>query len=166
LLIGSHIFLRSVHSSDADFILALENNPANWEISGTTKPFTKEEIIAFVSEEQDIHQNNQFRFIICLNSTQQPIGTIDLFEYYKQLNRIGVGIIIAEECDRKKGYASEALQLIINYCFSELKIVHLFCNIFKDNKNSIRLFEKYGFQFNEERELFGKPVNYYELKND
>jgi diamine N-acetyltransferase len=164
LLIGIHIFLRSIQSSDVEFILALENNPENWEVSGTTTPFTREEITSFVNAEHDIYKNEQYRFIICKKETNQPIGTIDLFEYNRQLNKAGIGIIIADEANRYKGFASEALQLTIDYCFTELKIVQLFCNIFKENKNSIRLFEKNGFQFIEERELFGKPVNYYELK--
>jgi diamine N-acetyltransferase len=163
LLIGTHIFLRAIQPSDVDFILALENNPENWEVSGTTTPFTREEITSFVNAEHDIYKNKQYRFIICLSANNQSIGTIDLFEFDEQLKQVGIGILIGEKEDRNKGYASEALKLVINYCATELKIVQLFCNIFKENKNSIRLFEKNGFQFIEERALFGKPVNYYEL---
>jgi diamine N-acetyltransferase len=164
LLIGTHIFLRAIQSSDVDFIIAIENNPENWEVSGTTTPFTREEITSFVNTEHDIYTNKQYRFIICLSTTNQSIGTLDLFEFDEQLKQVGIGILIAEKENRNKGFASEALKLVINYCATELKIVQFFCNIFKENKNSIRLFEKSGFHFIEERELFGKPVNYYELK--
>lgn len=163
MLIGNHIFLRAIQPSDVDFILALENNSENWEVSGTTTSFTREEITTFVNTEHNIYKNYQYRFIICLSTNNQPIGTIDLFEFDEQQNQVGIGILIAKKEDRNKGYASEALRLVVNYCVTELKIVQLFCNIFKENKNSIRLFEKNGFQFIGERELFGRSVNYYEL---
>ncbi len=164
MLAAENIFLRTLQSSDAKEMLRWENNPENWEVSGTKAPFTKEEIEAFVSADSDINKNQQIRYIICLNSTNQAIGTIDLFEYDAQNKSVGVGILIADKEDRRKGYANEALTLIENYCSNELNIVTIFCNIIKDNTASIRLFEKCRFQFIEERVLFENEVNYYELK--
>lgn len=158
------VSLREIQSADADELLKWENNPENWEVSETKQPYTEQEIKAFVNQEQNIKKHLQQRFMICLNDT--PIGCIDLFEYNPLINKAGVGILIAKKIDRNKGYASKALNLLINKCRNELNIVHLFCNIYKDNKASIRLFEKCGFQFVDERKLDGKPVNYYELKND
>lgn len=164
MLKSTNIYLREPQTSDVELILRWENNPENWDVSGTITPFTIEEITSFVNAEHDIYKNNQYRFIICLSTNNQPIGTIDLFEFDEQLKQVGIGILIAEKKNRNKGFASEALKLVTNYCITKLNTVQLFCNIFKENKNSIRLFEKNGFQFIEERALFGKPVNYYELK--
>lgn len=158
------VSLREIQSADADELLKWENNPENWEVSETKQPYTEQEIKAFVNQEQNIKKHLQQRFMICLNDT--PIGCIDLFEYNPLINKAGVGILIAKKIDRNKGYASKALNLLINKCRNELNIVHLFCNIYKDNKASIRLFEKCGFQFVDERKLDGNLVNYYELKND
>ncbi len=163
MLIGNHIFLRSVVSTDVDFILSVENNTENWAIGGITKPFTRKEIIDFVASDQNLHKNKQLRFIICEKRTEQPIGTIDLFEYNKELKNVGIGILIEHKESRRKGFATEAIKLIIRHCKTELNIIQLFCNIFKDNKNSIRLFEKCGFNFIEEKTLFNKPVNHYTL---
>ncbi|PCJ27027.1 MAG: GNAT family N-acetyltransferase [Flavobacteriales bacterium] len=164
MLKSNNIFLRTLHSSDAEVMLKWENNPKNWEVSGTKEAFTKEEINAFVNGVHDIKENQQIRYVICLNDTEKSIGTIDLFEYEAKNQKTGIGILIAETEYRKKGYASEALKLIIDYCRNELNAVNLFCNITKDNTTSIRLFEKCGFQFIEERILFKNEVNYYELK--
>ena len=87
-----------------------------------------------------------------------------MFELNKQTKSVGIGALVAEKAYRNKGSASESLRLIIAYCRNELNIVTIFCNIFKENKSSIRLFEKNGYQFIDERILFEKPVNYYELK--
>ncbi len=164
MLIGKHIFLRKLQTTDVDAILKWENNAENWNVSGTTKPFTHSDIESFVNGQHDLQLNEQIRYVICLNASKTPIGTIDLFEFNGQTKTVGIGVLIAEKAHRNKGYASEAIELIIDYCRNELNLVNLFCNIQKDNATSIRLFEKNGFQFIQEKELFEKPVNYYELK--
>ena len=164
MLKGEHIFLRKLQITDVDFIYNWENNPANWPVSNTKQPFTKEEIIEFVKSEQNIFLNNQIRFVICLNQNEHLVGCIDLFEFNAKSKTVGIGILIAEKKYRNKGYATEALRLLIDYCRNELKIVYAFCNIFKENTTSISLFEKCGFQFIEEKILDGNKVNYYELK--
>ncbi len=164
MLSSKNIFLRTLQPYDTDDISKWENDSKNWKVSGTIKPFTKAEIESFVNAEHNINLNKQIRYVICLNSTQKAIGTVDLFEYDTQNKILGVGILIAELTNRNKGYASESLGLIIDYCRNELRIVNLFCNILKDNATSIRLFENLGFQFVEECVLFENEVNYYELK--
>ena len=163
LLITENIFLRELQPNDAEVMLEWENNPNNWEVSGTKTRFTKEEIVAFINAEHSINKNKQIRYVICLTVSKQPIGTIDLFELDVIKKEIGVGVLIAEARNRNKGYATESLKIIIDYCRNELKVVNLFCSIIKDNTSSIRLFEKCGFQFIEERVLFENEVNYYEL---
>tara|TARA_B110000263_G_C14992143_1_gene366475 strand:+ start:23 stop:520 length:498 start_codon:yes stop_codon:yes gene_type:complete len=163
VLKSTNIFLRELQSTDVDFILDCENNSENWEVSGTTQPFTKQEITEFVDAKHDIYLNEQIRYVICINDLKTPIGTVDLFEFDEQTKSAGIGILIADKDSRRKGFAYEALNLISDYCRNELSVVNLFCNIQKNNTASIRLFEKNGFQFVEERILFEKPVNYYEL---
>ena len=162
MLKSENIFLRLLQPTDVDVILKWENNPENWNISGTVNPFTREEIFNFVNANHDIEKNEQIRYVICLKSTKEPVGTIDLFEYNSQDNIVGIGVLIANEEHRKKGFAKEALNLIIAYCRNELHIVTIFCNIVKKNKASIRLFEGCEFQFIDERILFENEVNYYE----
>ena len=160
---GSHIFLRELQLTDVDVVFKWENDPENWKVSGTTKPFTKVEIETFVNAKHDLALNEQIRYVICLQNSNIPIGTIDLFEFDGYKKTVGIGILIAENTQRRKGIATEALNLIVGYYRNELSLVNLFCNIQKDNTTSIRLFEKCGFQFIEERILFENKVNYYEL---
>lgn len=162
-MIGAHIFLRTVNPSDFNILFTWENNPDNWEVSNTFEPFTKEEINDFVNLAPDVYEHQQIRYIICLKDTKESIGCIDLFEFDDQNKRVGVGILIAEIAYRNKGFAKEALELLLNYCQHELKVKQIFCNIFKENKISIRLFESCGFKFIDERMLDGNKVNYYEF---
>jgi diamine N-acetyltransferase len=56
-----------------------------------------------------------------------------------------VGILIADPSDRRKGYAREALETLVNYCSDILNLHQLYCNIEADNEASIALFKGLGF---------------------
>lgn len=149
--------------ADASVILEWENNPENWEVSDTKEPFTAQEIDDFVRLPQDINSQQQLRLMICESKMGKPIGCIDLFEFEKGKSA-GIGVLIADKNYRNMGLATEALKQVINYCRNELKLAYIFCNIYKNNKASIRLFENCGFEFVEQRLLNQQKVNYFELK--
>ena len=75
----------------------------------------------------------------------KSIGCIDLFDFDPHHLRAGIGILIAEKSDWRKGYASEAVELLIDYCFETLNLHQLYCNITIDNEASVLLFQKHGF---------------------
>ena len=145
MLKGENIYLRTIEPSDAALMLNWENNPENWAVSNTLVPFSEHLILQYVNSAQDIFETKQLRFIICLQENDTPIGTIDLFEYDPLHRRAGVGVLIEEISERNKGFANDAVQLIIKYGFKRLDLHQLFCNIFETNEHSIKLFKKNGF---------------------
>ncbi|MES2837628.1 MAG: GNAT family N-acetyltransferase [Bacteroidota bacterium] len=145
VLKGESIYLRAPEMEDLETLYAWENNPVIWELSNTLAPFSKQVLRQYLqSAHQDLFTNKQVRFMIC-NLQNEAIGSIDLFEFEPFHLRVGVGILIASEQNRKKGYASEALDVIKKYCFSVLHLNQLYCNINRDNEASILLFQKQGF---------------------
>jgi diamine N-acetyltransferase len=164
LLKAENIFLRKPDRKDVDLILSWENNPEIWAITGTEKPFTAEEITKFIESAHNIDNHGQERFLICLQDVKRCVGAIDLFDYDAQRKSAGIGVLIADKKDRGKGIGSVALSCLIDYCRNQLKLVNVFCNIEPKNKESIRLFEKSGFQFIRSQVLFNRAVNYYELQ--
>lgn len=73
------------------------------------------------------------------------IGTIDIYDFDPFHKRAGLGILIANEEYRRKGYATMALTCLIDYCFRTLQLHQLYCNIIANNCESIDLFRKLGF---------------------
>ena len=57
----------------------------------------------------------------------------------------GIGILLQKEF-RKQGYAQEALQLLLDYCFKTLMLKQVYCLIDVLNTDSINLFTKIGFE--------------------
>lgn len=144
-LIGKNISLRALEPEDIDFLFLTENNELFWEVSSTQVPFSKHLLKQYINNaHQDIYEAKQYRFVIC-NSTNMPIGMIDLFDFNPQHNRVGIGILLLPQYENK-GYATDALELVIDYAFQYLNIHQLYANITSENKKSIALFEKLNFK--------------------
>jgi len=144
-LLGENINLRALEPEDIDFLFSSENNELFWEISSTQLPFSKYILQKYIENaHQDIYEAKQFRFVIC-DSKNVQVGMIDLFDFNPLHQRVGIGILINPK-HQTNGYASEALEMIIDYAFSYLNAHQIYANITSDNKNSISLFEKFNFK--------------------
>ncbi len=149
---GQHILLRALEPADIDVLYKWENDTETWKISNTQTPFSRfvlEEYI--ISAHQDIYSAKQLRLMIDLlpvpsSETNGAIGSIDLFDFDANHQRAGIGVLIAEKGDRRHGYASEALKILMEYCFHTLNLHQIYCNITTDNEASVLLFQQHGFQ--------------------
>jgi diamine N-acetyltransferase len=145
---AQNIYLRALEPEDLDFVYEVENNVSIWEISHTQTPYSKFLIKQYLENaHQDIFEAKQLRLVICKNHNFKAIGLIDLFDYDPKNSRIGIGILINNETNRNNGVGSQALGLLITYCFEVLNIHQLFANISTENEASLALFTKFGFQF-------------------
>ena len=142
---GKHIYLRALEPEDLDFIYTIENDESLWEISNTQTPYSKFLIKQYLEHShKDIYEVKQLRLIIS-NYDNIALGMIDIFDFDFKNSRAGIGVLVKEEPNRQKGYGSEALKLLIDYCDAYLGLHQLFCNISEDNLASIKLFENHGF---------------------
>lgn len=145
-LTGTHIKLRALEPEDLGFLFQIENNESFWEVSHTQAPFSKFLLKQYLENAHlDIFEAKQLRLVIDEKATGKSIGMIDLFDFNPQHKRAGIGILIHPDF-QQKGFASEALQLLINYCFTHLHLHQLYANITDDNTNSLHLFEKQNFK--------------------
>jgi diamine N-acetyltransferase len=143
---GKNISVRALEPSDADLLYLWENNQSLWPVSFTQVPFSRFILGEFVnSAHQDIYTNRQLRLMVDDNASGETIGILDLFEFDPQHARCGVGIFILET-KRNKGYASECIAMIKNYCFETLLLKQVYAHVNSSNKGSLGLFEKAGFE--------------------
>ena len=143
---GEHIKLRALEPEDLEFLYQIENNESFWEVSHTQTPFSKYVLKQYLENAHlDIYEVKQLRLLIEETKSNNQIGMIDLFDFNPTHKRAGIGILIHPDFE-KKGYATEALSLLINYSFSHLNLHQLFANITSDNTKSIALFNKFNFE--------------------
>jgi diamine N-acetyltransferase len=138
--------LRALEPEDLELLYEWENNESYWIISETVVPFSKFTLKRYLeNSHKNIYETGQLRLMIDLPSEKKTIGAIDIFDFDPFHKRAGIGILIADENERKKGYATMALKGLIGYCFNTLQLHQVYCNILSNNKESIELFMKVGF---------------------
>ena len=74
------------------------------------------------------------------------------------LDNVEVEMMIAEPTARRKGFATEALQLIMAYCARDLRVKGFRAQILRKNEGSRRLFEGLGFSFDKAIDVFDEEV--------
>jgi diamine N-acetyltransferase len=143
---GEHVYLRALEPEDLDFIHAIENDETIWEISNTQTPYSRYLIKQYLEQaHKDIYEVKQLRLVIS-NYESESLGMIDIFDFDFKNRRAGIGILIKNISNRKNGYGSEALKLLVDYGFNHLDLHQMYCNILEDNLASIKLFTNQGFK--------------------
>lgn len=139
------VYLRALEPSDLDFLYSLENDVSVWHVGNTLTPYSKMVLEQYLQNAAlDIYTIKQLRLVICA-SNNGAVGAIDLFDFDPLHSRAGVGIVVSAP-HRGKGYAADALTLLLQYCERILQLHQVYCSVTTSNQTSIRLFKKAGFQ--------------------
>jgi diamine N-acetyltransferase len=148
---------------DAPLIYMWENQPEIWRTSLLPGPYSMESIRQYVQNatRHNILAMQQVRFLIETIEKKQPVGMIDLFDIDVLNQKAAVGIMI-DAGFRKKGYAAEALRLIISYGFTHLYLHQLYADIAISNEASLRLFRSAGFEVSGRRKDWIKTTSGFE----
>ena len=155
LLHGDKVILRSVDSSDIDTLLLWEN-ANNEPLYGVfEEQYSREDVVQFIENQQrySIAETEQLRLMICSHEGER-LGSVDLTEYDGE--KAFVSILIVGLDNRRKGFAENALQLLIDYSES-LGLHTLYAHILPENSPSKNLFEKMGF-VGESSTLYSKQL--------
>lgn len=146
---GERVRLRAPEPSDIEFIFQLENHIAIWAVGDTIIPYSRYQVEQYVlASEHDLFSERQLRLMIETvedGTAHNLIGTMDLYDFNPLHQRAALGILIIEQ-EQNKGYASEALDLVIDYSFQILQLHQLYCTIAEHNTASIKLFESKKFE--------------------
>ncbi|MDE6140412.1 MAG: GNAT family N-acetyltransferase [Alistipes sp.] len=138
--------LRAVEQSDVEIMYRWENDPEVWRVSGTTSPFSRDQLQRFVDQQRfDIYATRQLRLIID-DMRGRSVGAVDLFDFDPQMRRLGIGILVYDESDRRHGYASAAVAAVQRYARQTLGIHQIWCSMEASNRASMALFRSAGFE--------------------
>lgn len=144
MLKGQKVSLRTPEKRDVDLIFRWENDPDNWLVSNTVAPYTHEEIEAFVDRVPDLYEDQQIRWMI-ESQERDVVGCVDLFDLDPKNRRVGIGILIDKDF-RGKGFGHEAIDLVLEFCFSDLELHSVYAEVLLSNDSSQFLFEAAGFK--------------------
>lgn len=138
---GERIILRSVDIDDVQTILMWENDPDLEPFSDPHPDYTEQQIVEFILAQQvGFEANGQIRLMI--DVAGRAVGAVDIFDY--DGSSADVGVLVYSDDDRRRGYATEALEAVKKYA-PQWGIATLWATIDSENIASTALFRRCGF---------------------
>ncbi len=145
-LTGQKVTLRAPEPGDLDALYLWENDPELWPYGSARAPLSRHQLWQYIdSYDGDIFSARQLRLMIIENSSSKTVGTIDLSDFDPRDAHANVGIFV-NAAHRNKGYALEALKLLIDFSAKTIGLHQLAALIASDNIPSIKLFKSAGFK--------------------
>lgn len=145
LLRDDLIQLRAIEPEDLEVLYRWENNADLWEVGDTLAPFSKYVLREYIAEShRDIYDLKQLRLIIEHQKDQKAAGMMDLFNFDPYHSRAAMGMLIDPDYQHQ-GIGRRALNLMLEYSFSFLKLHQLYVHIPAHNKACLQLFLTSGF---------------------
>lgn len=144
---SERIVLRKIDSADAPTLLKWGQD----DIYHQTAGFEKFEDIKQAQRAANQYHKRPYSFAIIEKKTKKMIGLVELYE--RGLDE-QAGLLVTKDLgfmlDKKywhQGLMTEALIVLINYAFGELKQQQLWAGTFPTNQSSQNILEKLGFKY-------------------
>lgn len=145
MLKDNEILLRPLKATDAELFFHWRNN---LDYIKNTKSFRLPKHEGLESEwVQNVMLDKSDRSItLIIEANNAPIGFIQITQIDWISKNGYFGIAICEEEQRGKGIGKRSMKLLFNYAFGELNMHKISLEVTSFNKNSIGLYEQFGFQ--------------------
>ena len=143
---GKKIRLRAIEPSDAEYFYKWDQDSERARnLDFVWPPTSRAHAEAWVNEDSKRKfENDTFRWMI-ENESGEPVGSIDTHHCMPRDGTFSLALDIAKQ-HRRKGYAREAVLMILKYYFEELRYQKATVPVHSDNEASIGLHESLGFQ--------------------
>jgi len=93
----------------------------------------------------ETHRISMFYFLMVEKETGLPIGECGFHTWAASYNRAEVFYNMRDDIHKRKGYTTEALEVVLKYGFTDLKLHRIEALIADENEPSKRLLLRYGF---------------------
>lgn len=144
VLSGDTIRLRELQPADKQRLAELANNKNIWNNVRDffPHPYTEKDAVEFI--EICSEQNPKTTFAIEFQNVLAGVaGLVLQTDIYRKTAEIGYWI---GEPYWNNGFATEAVSLLVDHGFNNLKLIRIFTGVFENNKASQRVLEKCGFK--------------------
>lgn len=143
---GKRVRLRSHEPSDWEHYWIWEQDSESERKDGNLSFPQSQEWMKHWTQEKAVRrpEGNNWPFLI-ENNEGKVVGRIASHDRNPRAGHFGYGLVISKE-HRRKGYASEAVLLLLRYFFQELRYQKVTIEVVSFNQDSISLHEHLGFQ--------------------
>lgn len=159
-LSGDRIYLRRLTPEDVTqrYIDWLNDPAINRYLETRFCEQDRKKVLSFVKEKTT--SRFEYLFGIFLHNENRHIGNIKIGPVNQYHRFAPISLFIGDKESWGKGFATEAIDLVVRFSFEELKLKKLEAGCYKENIGSRRAFEKCGFSvegiLKNRREVEGK----------
>lgn len=143
-LTNTRIYLRTLKLVDAPLLIKHTEDEEIRYMTGTKARFSVGQIERHIERIQQ--DDTRFDFAICLNETDQFVGELSVFDIDLDNQSAGFRIAMNAMQLTGKGYGTEAIELVLDFVFEELKLNRLQLEVYSHNERGLRAYEKNGFK--------------------
>ncbi|NLA82110.1 MAG: GNAT family N-acetyltransferase [Clostridiaceae bacterium] len=142
-LVGHRLSLHPLEATDLESMAPFfaQTESLYYYLPDTLLPRNVRQVQTMMDDWNDGREN----FVFSCRLQNKTIGLLTLSALDPISGNAELGIMIAQEEARGKGYAAEALGLIMDYAFGELRLHRLYVRVAPDNLPSLKLFQGLGF---------------------
>ncbi|NLV37552.1 MAG: GNAT family N-acetyltransferase [Clostridiaceae bacterium] len=159
-LVGKNVYLSPMNIEDAETYVKWLNDLEVTDGLGSSCRVTS------LEGEREWLRNNtgQYQFSIVTLKDDVLIGNCGVNEIDQLRQCADVGLFIGEEVNRNKGYGSEALELLLDYCFDYLNLNNIMLKVFSFNERAINCYKKVGFkEIGRRRQAYYSKGKFYDV---
>ena len=139
-----NLLFRRPGMEDAPALRDLKNNKeAAFWLGGIHHAYTLEEIEKWI----DFHNNNEHEVLLVIEDVEagRLIGHVGLYKIDPIAKKTELGILIADDNSRGKGYGTLITSTMVKYAFEELNMHKVTVEVLLGNIPSMKMFKKCGF---------------------
>ncbi len=142
---GTNLLLRTLRPADAEgpYHRWMNDSEITMHLESRFAAHSVEEIRNYI--ETTVSDPLHIFLAICQKSDGRHIGNIKLGPITHPHRYGDIGLIIGEKDCWGRGYATEAISMISDHAFGQLKLHKLTAGCYSTNMGSARAFEKAGF---------------------
>jgi RimJ/RimL family protein N-acetyltransferase len=139
MMTGSRVTLRRVEAEDYPDIRRWQNDPLVFRWMDYTRPFSLQDVKE--SEERAAVEGHPF----IIEAEGKPVGRIGLNNIRPRDRMASLYVFVGEREAWGKGYAREALGLLLSFAFDTLNLRMVELWTLADNERAIHLYKRTGF---------------------
>ena len=164
MLTGKNVKLVPLDERHLDAIMEGWNNPEMRKYLGGYFPNSRESEKEWMrSAQESMKRRSDVHLVIEKSEDDSFIGTVAVHDINWVSHSGTIGIAIHKPENWNKGYGTEALKLLMKFCWNSLNMRRLDLTVHEFNERAMRVYEKLGFKecgvFHKRFFIDGKYVN-------
>ena len=141
LIETARLKLRGIRREDAPYIVTWRSKPDNFRYFRAPHALSMEEHLQWFDDSY-LKNENRCDWLALKKTTDQPVGVFGLIRRDHGLVEINY---LLDEREQGKGYAAEAVSMLLDYAKTEWGALTAVAEIHKENKTSIDFAIRMGF---------------------